>query len=211
VLIIMSDHGFKSFDRALNLNTWLLENGYLFYKNEKRGDWFQGIDWEKTKAYTFGLTGIYLNLKGREGKGIVEPKKEAPALRKELAGKLQGLMDEEKNRVAIKKVYDTYEIFNGPYVANGPDLIIGYNIGYRASWEAAVGNVSEKVIDDNTRSWSGDHCIDPTLVPGVFFCNRKISTKTPNIIDIAPSVLDLFGAKIPAYMKGTRLFSGQPQ
>jgi len=211
VLIIMSDHGFKSFDRALNLNTWLYENGYLFYKNEKRGDWFQGVDWEKTKAYTFGLTGIYVNLKGREGQGIVEPKKEAPALRKELAEKLDGLMDQDKNKVAIKKVYDTRDMFNGPYVENGPDLIIGYNIGYRASWEAAVGNTSEKVIDDNTRSWSGDHCIDPTLVPGVFFCNRKISTKRPDIMDIAPSVLDLFGAKVPAYMRGKRLFSGAPE
>jgi len=211
VFIVMSDHGFKSFDRALNLNTWLYENGYLFYKNGNPGDWFQDVDWEKTRAYTFGLTGIYLNLRGREAKGIVDPKDEAPALRKELHEKLEGLMDEEKNRVAIRTVYETTRMFDGPYVGNGPDLIIGYNIGYRASWEAAVGNISEKVIDDNTRSWSGDHCIDPKLVPGVFFSNRKITTRTPNIMDVAPSVLDLFGVKIPAYMKGTRLFSRTPE
>jgi hypothetical protein len=93
----------------------------------------------------------------------------------------------------------------GPYLSNGPDLIVGYNRGYRASWEAAVGRVTQDVITDNTKSWSGDHCIDPRLVPGVLFSSRPISADDPGITDLAPTILDLFGVAVPAHMTGSVL------
>jgi len=209
ILIIMSDHGFKSFRRGINLNSWLYLNGYLALKNGNESrEWFKDVDWEKTKAYALGLGGMYLNIKGREAKGIVSPGKEAEKLKKEIIQKLNGLRDEEKGEVAIQEVFDSSKIFSGPYVSNSPDLFIGYNIGYRASWDGVTGIVNHTVFDDNVKSWSGDHCIDPRLVPGVFFCNRKIDAQSPEIIDIAPTVLKLFGVEVPSYMDGKPLING---
>jgi predicted AlkP superfamily phosphohydrolase/phosphomutase len=210
VLIIMSDHGFKPFIRGINLNTWLYKNGYLALKDEKRtgNEWFQDVDWSKTKAYTFGMSGIYINEKGREAKGIVS-RKEKEGLKKELISKLDGLMDNEKGVIAIRKCYSSTDYYNGPYKENGPDIIIGCNEGYRASWGAAVGRVDEQIFEDNKKSWSGDHCMDPPLVPGVFFCNMKPAIENPHIADIGPSVLELFGADIPSYMTGKPLFNAK--
>lgn len=206
-LIVMSDHGFKQFKRGVNLNTWLLENGYLNLKDGHDGssDWFSDVDWSSTKAYAHGLAGIYLNIKGRESQGIVNPGAETNALKKELIEKLSGFKDEEKNTIAINEVFDTHKVLEGPYVSNALDLIVGYNEGYRASWNSVTGKINEKIISDNTKSWGSDHCLDPRIVPGVFFCNQKLEMEDPAIVDIAPTVLSLFGIDSPKYMEGKNL------
>jgi predicted AlkP superfamily phosphohydrolase/phosphomutase len=208
-LFIMSDHGFKSFKRGVNLNSWLHKNGFLFLKNGKSEseEWFKDVDWERTKAYALGLGGLYVNQKGREAKGLVGAGDETRALKGELLKKLTGLKDEEKGAVAITRVYDRDEIYHGPYKENAPDLIIGYNAGYRASWEGVTGKITPIVFEDNTKAWSGDHCIDPTWVPGVLFCSRKIDAKNPSIMDIAPTVLELFGLRPPGHMDGRSLLT----
>ncbi len=207
VLVIMSDHGFNSFRRGVNLNSWLYLNGYLCLKDgEEAGEeWFKGVDWGRTKAFALGLGGVYLNLQGREAHGIVERGEEAEKLKKELAGKLTGLKDDEIGEIGINKIYDSAEVYAGPYKGNAPDLIIGYNAGYRASWDSVTGRVTETVFDDNTKSWSGDHCIDPSLVPGVFFCNRKLQADDVHIMDVAPTALEIFGIPVPGYMDGKSL------
>lgn len=207
VLMVMSDHGFASFRRGFNINTWLLHNGYLALKPDKvtSGEWFADVDWQHTKAYSLGLTGLFINKNGRESQGIVAEGEEFRQLKRELIGKLTGLLDEESGELAIREVLDTEEMFSGPYLDNGPDLLIGYNSGYRASWDCATGRVTTSVFEDNTKRWSGDHCIDPKLVPGVFLCNQAINGKAPDIRDIAPTVLKLFGVEIPPYMEGEPL------
>jgi predicted AlkP superfamily phosphohydrolase/phosphomutase len=207
VLVIMSDHGFKSFRRGVNLNSWLYQNGYIFLKDGKTrsGEWFKDVDWDKTKAYALGLGGLYLNIQGRETKGIVRARDEAKRLKAEFAQKLSGLKDVADGAVAITKIYDTDVVYSGPYKDNAPDLIIGYNEGYRASWEGVTGVVNDVVFEDNDRAWSGDHCIDPALVPGVFFSNLKIKSQSPSIMDIAPTALELFGIKPPVHMDGRSL------
>jgi len=107
--------------------------------------------------------------------------------------------------VAINKVFDRDELPPGPYKENCPDLVVGYNEGYRVSWDSVTGIVNKIVFEDNPKAWSGDHCIDPRLVPGVFFCTEKITRETPAIIDIAPTVLDLFGIPSPPHMDGKAL------
>ena len=211
VLIIMSDHGIKSFRRGVNMNSWLYMNGYLGLKNGKREseEWFKDVDWEKTKAYGLGLGGIYLNMKDRESKGVVSPGEEANTLKKEIISQLNGLKDEEKSDRAINKVFDRDELPPGPYKENSPDLIVGYNEGYRVSWDSVTGKVNTSVFEDNTKAWSGDHCIDPRIVPGILFCNLNINTKTPAIIDIAPTVLELFGLEAPKHMDGRSLIDVQ--
>jgi predicted AlkP superfamily phosphohydrolase/phosphomutase len=141
-------------------------------------------------------------MKGREAQGIVEPGAEAAAVKAEIIAKLKGLRDEEKKAVGITEAFDTAALYTGPYLENAPDLIIGYNAGYRISWDCATGMVAGPVFEDNLKPWSGDHCVDPRLVPGVFFCNRKVDTKEPALIDIAPTALRLFGIEPPAYMDG---------
>ncbi|NIM06593.1 MAG: nucleotide pyrophosphatase [Armatimonadetes bacterium] len=207
-LFVMSDHGFKPFRRGVNLNSWLLQNGYLQLKPGASGkaEWLRNVDWSRTRAYAIGLAGIYLNITGREAEGIVNPR-EAKALREELSKKLTGLRDEEKNTVAIERVFDTATAAAGPYADQGPDLIIGYAPGYRASWDAAQGKVTEFVMEDNTRRWSGDHCLDPRRVPGVLFSNHRLKASSASIMDIAPTVLDLFGIQVPGYMQGRSLLS----
>jgi len=206
-LFVLSDHGFCSFRRGVNLNAWLHQNGYLALVDgaQESGDYFEGVDWSRTRAYTFGLGGLYLNLKGREGCGIVPPA-EAGALKKELIRKLTDLRDEEKAQIGIRNVYAASALYKGPYLDAAPDLIVGYAAGYRTSWEAAVGKVTARVFADNTKAWSGDHCVDPLLVPGVLFSNRKVDAKDPGIEDMAPTALELFGIQPPAWMEGTSVF-----
>jgi len=207
LLLIVSDHGFKLFSRGVNVNTWLLKNGYLHLKEgmATSGEWFRDVDWSKTRAYAFGLSGIYLNRKGREKNGIVKAE-EVDGLKAELIEKLSGLRDEgAEGAEAITTLYDTEKIYNGPYIENAPDLIIGFYPGWRHSWESVSGKVEREIFIDNDKAWSADHCIDHRYVPGVFFSSRKVKTERPAIWDIAPTVLHMFGIKPPAYMDGTVL------
>lgn len=207
MLIVMSDHGFKSFRRGVNINSWLYKNGYLHLKDGKQTseEWFKDVDWNRTKAYGLGLGGIYLNQKGREAQGIVDPGEETKTLKEELMEKLNGLRDDETGEVAINKIYDRDKIPPGPYIVNCPDFIVGYNEGYRVSWDSVTGIVNSTIFEDNRKAWSGDHCIDPRLVPGIIFSNFKLNTSEPSIIDIAPTALELFGVKAPQHMDGHTL------
>ncbi len=203
LLMIISDHGFKSFARCMNLNAWLHQNGYLALKDGKTesGDWFEDVDWSHTRAYTMGLNGLYLNVQGREKQGIVDPA-EAESLKKELQQKLNGLKDPASGAVGITGVFITDNVYRGPYTENAPDLIVGYGAGYRASWDSVMGKVTSQVFEDNTKAWSGDHCIDPRLVPGVLFSSHKFAEEKPAIVDVAPTVLQLFGLSLPSHFDG---------
>jgi predicted AlkP superfamily phosphohydrolase/phosphomutase len=208
VLFVLSDHGFCAFRRGINLNAWLRDNGYLVMQDGaiESGPFFKGVDWSRTRAYTLGLGGLYLNVEGREARGIVKPGAEANALKQELIEKLGNLRDPEKDAIGIREAYAASALYKGPYLAEAPDLIIGYNDGYRASWDAAAGKVSAHVFEDNCKAWSGDHSVDPVLVPGVLFSNRKFVAGDPGLEDMAPTVLQLFGVDRPGWMEGVPLW-----
>jgi len=205
VLFVISDHGFRQFARGVNLNSWLFENGYLALEDgaTSSGDWFERVDWGRTRAYALGLAGIFVNLRGRESHGTVAPGDERNALVKELIGKLRGLPDPDKGRPAVRDAFDSHDVYRGPYVGDAPDVVIGYSRGYRASWDGVTGKVNDTVFEDNVKSWSGDHCIDPREVPGVLFCNKRLAfAEPPEIKDVGPTVLKLFGVDVPGYMDG---------
>ncbi len=212
-LLVMSDHGFKSFRRGVDLNAWLLKNGYLRLKEGaavSTHPYLADVDWSATRAYALGLAGLFLNLAGREAQGIVAPGEPARLLLRELRDKLTGLRDEERGQVGIHEAVINTDVYRGPYRENSPDLIVGYNVGYRVSWDAAVGKAGPHVFSDNTKAWSGDHCVHPSLVPGVLFSNRRLRPDGANIIDLGPTVLDLFGVPLPAYMDGKSLLEPEP-
>lgn len=205
VLMVISDHGFNTFRRGVDLNYWLEQNGYLTLKADGRGrKYLAGVDWSKTKAFALGLAGIWLNVKGREAEGIVEPA-DSDALRDELCEKLGGLRDPDRGEVAISRAFNATKTYGGPYRVEAPDIIVGWNKGYRVSWEAAVGEPTDQLFHDNTKAWSGDHCIDPKHIPGVLFCNRKIATQNPRLMDLGATVLDMFGVDVPSQMDGKPL------
>jgi predicted AlkP superfamily phosphohydrolase/phosphomutase len=206
LVLVLSDHGFAPFRRGINLNAWLLREGLLALRPgaDGRGEWLADVDWSRTRAYALGLGGLWLNVRGREAAGVVAPS-EAAGLRGEIAGRLTGLCDPEGGAVAVQRVSDPRAEGAGPWLDDAPDLIVGYARGWRASWDGARGVSAGPVFEDNTRRWSGDHCIDPSEVPGVLVANRPLAVAGARIIDIAPTVLALFGVPPPAWMEGRSL------
>jgi predicted AlkP superfamily phosphohydrolase/phosphomutase len=203
LLMVLSDHGFNTFRRGIDLNRWLEINGYLKVDDSRRGEeHLAGVDWSQTRAFAIGLTGIFLNIKDKYEQGIVTPGAEAEKLREEIAQRLAPLIDPQTESRAIKRVYIAPKFYRGPYKDHAPDLIVGYERGYRVSWEAAIGKTTTALFHDNTKAWSGDHCVDPSVVPGVLFCNRVLDVESPRLMDIAPTVLDMFGVAVPEYMDG---------
>lgn len=222
LLIVLSDHGFNTFRRAFDTNTWLQQNGLLALKNggkpsEDLGEAFAAVDWSHTYAYAVGLGGIYLNFKGREREGILQEGTEAERVRNAIQTGLTAAVDSQTNAQAIRSVSRREEIYSGPYAANAPDLLANFAPGFRVSWQSAVGGFANSLIEDNMRKWSGDHIIDPDAVPGVLFMTRGGgapllpafggSGKIPSIIDLAPTILNYLGVPIPQSMEGTSLLS----
>lgn len=208
-LLVLSDHGFAPYYRSFNLNTWLLDNGYIKLKNDasrNSSEPFANVDWTQTRAYGLGLNGLYINLRGRESNGIVEPGTAADSLMAEIRAKLLAVQDPQAKLPVITRVDLASGAYQGPYAREGPDLIVGYNRGYRAGWQTILGAFPPEELEDNTNPWSGDHCMDYTLVPGVLLSNRKIVAEAPALTDIAPTILEEFGIAKAKGMIGRSVF-----
>ena len=163
-------------------------------------------DWSRTKAYSYGLNSLYINQKGREGEGIVSPGTEKEALIREIAQKLEKVTDPKTGDRVVTKAYIAQENYQGPQLDQAPDIIVGYNRGYRTSWSAPLGRITKEVIDDNTDKWSGDHCADPAVCPGILLASEKFQADSPAIFDLTPSILSLFGIEKPKDMVGKKIF-----
>jgi len=209
-VIALSDHGFTTFRKNLHLNTWLYWNGYMSLKDdfrEESDEFFENVDWSGTKAYALGINGLYINQIGREGQGIVAPGAEKEHVIDEIRQKLLALKDPETGEPMIAAVYKTSECYSGEAVGDAPDMIVGYNKGYRGSWETALGKVTRALVTDNAKRWSGDHCMAKEVVPGVLFTNRRVAYTKPALYDLAPTILGEFGIGKNPDMVGTDLFN----
>ncbi len=194
-LIVMSDHGFARFDRAVHLNTWLMREGLLRLNGPGlTGDeeLFANVDWSRTRAYALGLNSIYINRQRGGGTGG-----DLPA---EIQARLLGLRDPANGSAVVRSVVATH---GGE---SAPALIVGYAPGYRGSWQTALGAVPDVLIEDNLDEWRGDHCMDPESVPGVLLSNRKSTIADPRLEDLTVTILEAFGAKREERMKGRNLF-----
>lgn len=203
-IFVMSDHGFANFGRQFNLNSWLRENGYL--GPPACASIMSDIDWSLTSAYGLGINGLYLNLKGRERDGIVEPGAKQEELLTELAERLEAVTDVSGAKV-IRSVYRADKVYSGGATALAPDLIVGYCRGYRASWATCLGDLTPEILLDNDSAWSADHCADALEVPGVLFCNKSFGARSPSLVDLAPSILAEYGLVAPPSMSGTSIFT----
>jgi predicted AlkP superfamily phosphohydrolase/phosphomutase len=216
-LLIVSDHGFHSFRYAVNLNTWLVEKGYMTLKGQRPGEktledlfgggqFWENVDWSHTRAYSMGLGQIYFNLKGREAQGIVSEGAEYDRLTEELSRDLLEMWDPNNGNRIVRAVYPR-AVYAGPYLGNASDLQVGMEDGYRVSWQTSLGGTPPGIVYPNMKKWSGDHgSYDYQTTAGVLVSSRKIEGETTRIIDIAPTVLRFFGLDVPADIDGRPLF-----
>lgn len=214
VVIVMSDHGFHSFRRCVNLNSWLAQNGYLVFDGQPaglrrlddlfgKGKFWAGVDWSRSRAYALGLGQIYFNLKGREKQGIVSSGAEYARLQDEIIARLSPLVDPETGEPVFGGIYRRDELYHGQYLVNAPDLQAGFNDGYRVGWQDTLGGIRPTVIENNNRRWSGDHCGTAREISGgVLFINRRLSRDDPHIMDLAPTILQQLGVPLPEGLDG---------
>ena len=218
-LMIVSDHGFHSWRKAVNLNTWLVQEGYMVIQGQQpgekkledlfggSGEFWENVDWSRTRAYAMGLGQVYFNLQGREAKGIVSPGAEAKQLADELSTRLLTMVDPTDGSRIIRSVYKRDDVYSGEYIGNAAELQVGMEDGYRVSWQTTLGGSPQGIVYDNMKKWSGDHGgYDFATTAGVLITNRPVNTQTPNIMDIAPTVLKYFGLPIPSYIDGKPLW-----
>jgi predicted AlkP superfamily phosphohydrolase/phosphomutase len=207
LFIALSDHGFNAFRRGVHLNTWLFHNGFLALRDglrpgESAGDMLRQVDWDRTRAYALGLGGIYLNIKGREQKGIVALD-EAGAVKAAVVEGLTGLVDLQcGTAVAVTRVQPREDVYRGPFVEEAPDLLVDFAPGYRVSWSSSLGGFGDGLFEDNVKKWSGDHIIDPEQVPGVLFMNRPFRAEGGRLLDLAPTILAALGVPKGPAMEG---------
>jgi len=138
--------------------------------------------------------------------GVVEEGKKKESLLNEISQKLITLRDPKTGKQVVSKVYKADEIYSGSFIDNAPDLIIGYNRGYRASWESVLGKFNLEILRDNTGKWSGDHLMEAKLVPGILVTNKNIKLSHPALYDLAPTILAEFGIPKEEQMIGQNLF-----
>ena len=204
-LLILSDHGFARFDRAVHLNTWLMREGYLALDdpaNTGDEEEFVHVNWDKTQAYALGLNAVYLNLYGRESGGIVSLADRQDLL-DEIAQKLLAFRDPVSGEHVVDRVYFPEKTYRGQNLRNAPDLVVGYHHGYRASWQTVLGGVPPIALEDNSQAWIGDHCMAADEVPGVLLSSRKIRASQPRMYDVPATILSEFG------VRGTKDLLGQ--
>ncbi len=213
-VMVMSDHGFAPYRRKFSLNTWLLENGYLVLKEGMERELPEGdrkhqpvlistaVDWSKTRAYGMGFNGLYLNLAGREAKGIVKPGAEADALLKELKTSLELIIDRGE-QVVVSADLATEVYAGGARLDDAPDIVVGYNSGYGNSDEATQGQIPHAVLTDNLGgTFNGSHLMHPSVVSGTLLVNRRVTVDDPRLEDLTTSILDAYGVQPDPAMTG---------
>jgi predicted AlkP superfamily phosphohydrolase/phosphomutase len=210
-LIAMSDHGFAPYYRSFHVNRWLLDNGFLALRpgvDPSEVEYLSGIDWRNTRAYAIGINGLYLNQRGRERRGIVNPGEDRELLLQELVEKLEQVVDPQSGKRAIKYAYRTDEVYSGDHIDEAPDINIGYYSGFRGSNESALGEIPVETFVDNMMKWSGDHCMAADEVPGIIVSSRPIDKSDPQLLDMAPTFMRMFGLEPLPEMVGSAIFEG---
>jgi predicted AlkP superfamily phosphohydrolase/phosphomutase len=219
VLIVVSDHGFHSFRKEFNTNTWLVRNGFMKLResqgtNEKKkisdmfsgGSFFPNVDWSQTKAYALGIGHIYINLKGRESQGIVDPAQGYEEVVNDIRARIIQHKDPDTGDQILRNTYSREEIYSGDQIEHAGDIQLTFSSGYRTSWQTSLGGVPEHIVVANLKKWSGDHCAsDPVDTAGFLLSNKRLLTSDPHLIDIAPTLYTLFDVKIPAQVDGKPL------
>jgi len=217
-ILIVSDHGFHSFRQSVNLNTWLVQQGFMAVHGQQPGEkklqdlfgggtFWENVDWSRTSAYAMGLGQVYINLKGREKSGIVAPGAESRQVQNDLANRLMTMTDPNTGERMVDAVYKADDVYSGEFVGNAAELQVGLADGYRVSWQSTLGGSPPGIVYPNMKKWSGDHgSYDYKSTPGTLISSRPVPAGVTQIIDIAPTVLKYFGVPIPSDIDGKPLY-----
>ncbi len=228
LLIVMSDHGFAAWHRKFNLNTWLVENGYLVLKPGRERELAAGdpkfqqvflrdaVDWTRSRAYGIGFNGLYLNLAGREEddpatseneSGIVHAGAEAEALEREIAAKLVLVRDaQHPGEQPILRVDLAREVYHGARLGEAPDLLVGYNAGYGNSDASTLGRIPHEVFEDNKGgTFNGNHLMAPEVVEGSLLTNGVVLDGKHGLEDLTVEILEQYGIRPVDGMRGKRV------
>jgi predicted AlkP superfamily phosphohydrolase/phosphomutase len=209
LLVVMSDHGHAAYTRMVHLNAWLRDEGYLVLKDGKKTGHIataDDVDWSRTRAYGLGFNGLYLNLAGREGQGIVQADKVDPLL-DEISRRLVALRDPKNGAQVVLRVDRARDVYSGERVAEGPDMIVGYNVQYGGSDASTLGEITKAVLEDNKSRWSGSHLMAPEVVPGILLVNRKLQGSGHDLTDVTATLLDHYGLPPAEGMVGRSIFA----
>lgn len=169
---------------------------------DERPEFHNAIDWSSTVAYSFGYYGqIFINLKGREPEGIVPPE-EYDAVRDEIARRMMTIIDPEDGLPVVDLVYRKEELYHGRFLTEAPDLLaimrgLTYitRMGYEFAGERGV--LFREPYTDET----GGHRLEGILIAAGPDIRQGPLPERP-IIDLTPTLLQLQGCPIPAYMDG---------
>jgi predicted AlkP superfamily phosphohydrolase/phosphomutase len=216
-LLVCSDHGFNTWHKSVNYNTWLVRNGFMTLKGPEggkaltlddlfgQGEFWPNVDWSKTKAYALGLGDLYVNLKGRESQGCVDPA-DYETVRRELIAGLEAFVDSSTGERPVRRVIrreDVYTQFDPNLI---PDLFLANSEKYRVSWQTSLGGIPAQLFEINDKKWSGDHCsLDAEITKGIFLSSARYDAPAPNILDLYPTILNELGVTVPAGLDGTAL------
>jgi len=168
---------------------------------------FSKIDWSQTKAFSDEiLDGIWINVKGREPEGIVEPGTEYEALRDSIIEELYKVKDPETGDRVIEKVYKREELYHGPHLERAPDLSVRFkdfiyrmrpsNTTIADSRQGVLGKVS---YEGRT---SGCHYLNGILLLWGKGFQRGVEIQDAKIVDVTPTILHTMGLSIPDDMDG---------
>jgi predicted AlkP superfamily phosphohydrolase/phosphomutase len=216
-ILIVSDHGFHSFRQSVNLNTWLVQEGFMAIRGQQPGEkklqdlfgggtFWENVDWTHTRAYSMGLGQIYINLQGRERHGAVAPT-DSDAVQNAIVGRLLEMSDPKTKARMVDAVYKRDDIYKGPFLQNASELQVGFAEGYRVSWQSSLGGSPPGLVYPNMKKWSGDHgSFDYKQTSGTLISSRPLAGASADIMDIAPTVLKYFGVPIPSDIDGKPIF-----
>ena len=206
----------------MDLNRWLSEQGDLVWREPPRpvtlaaiiepSLWPDTIDWSRTRARAMGAGHIYVNLRGRDPQGVVEPGAAYDALVARLTERLLALTDPLSGRRVVARVRAGGEVFSGSHADRGPDLVVTFSPGYRISWDSMLGGLADHVIAANRERWSAEHAsVDEAIVPGTWLSTLPLAGETLSVLDLAPTLLDYFALPPPPGSDGvSRLETARP-
>jgi predicted AlkP superfamily phosphohydrolase/phosphomutase len=209
-LLLVSDHGFTDFGTCFDLNAWLVEEGLMKLTADPAGleedetALYRLVDWSRTVAYGCGFSSLYLNLKGREGNGVVDPSEKADLAAK-IAERIAAYRDPATGERPVARIDRREDIYSGPQLEEAPDMVIGTRPGYRMGWRTPIGGVGPTVLSPNHRHWDGDHILAPDYVPGTILSNAPLKVERATVLNVAPTVLSLLGLPASEDMDGAAL------
>jgi predicted AlkP superfamily phosphohydrolase/phosphomutase len=203
-LMVVSDHGAQSMYGGIQVNEWLIREGYLTLKDPGASGPVKPdmIDWARTRVWGDGgyYSRIFLNVRGREPEGIVEPEA-VEALRDELIAKLEALGDENGDPIGTRvfRPEGLYHAVNGV----PPDLICYFgNLTWRSI--GSVGDGRVHVRENDTGPDDANHAKF-----GIYIFDGPGMPQSPphgaRLFDIAPTVLAALGQPVPEDMQGRSL------